>query len=266
MRVSDNVAELGNGIEPGEQVQITYSDPISQGSSFIRLYWDANAGKWFSKPKMCINGVDGGFSTPFGQPGDWSYLGGSPGIGKWGLRAIPAANLLYAAGLQLQDRMQMRMQPTANFFMWVAPWFYDYSSDNTSRILYSNDRTAQAGFTWAGHADLGFEPSMENRGHGVVIKSSVLDSSANVARFYNIGQYDDGISTSPYHTMTRSPGWDYVKLFTASQPSGTALGGVPTSTPFTPTLYWLYPTLYGFWGGASSGGAAAVWWQYRWAS
>lgn len=265
MRVADHISELGSGVEGGEVVQIRYTDPIFQGSGFIKLWWNATAQKWFGKPRMCINGVDGGFSKGMGVDGDWSYLGASTTIGKWGLRAIPAANLLYAAGLQLQDRMQMRMLPAVNINMWVSPWFYDYSSDNTSRILFSNDRSAQVGFTWAGHADLGFEPSAENVGHGVVVKSSIVDAIGNQARFYNAGQYDDGITTSPYHTLTRNAGWDYVKLYVASQPVGAALGGVPTSAVYVPQKYWLYPTLYGF-GATGGGGAAAIWWQYRWAS
>lgn len=267
MRVAEHISELGSGVEPGEIVQITYHDPIFQGSGFVKLRWDEDAQEWFGRPKMCINGTDQAFSSPFGAIGDWSYLGNSSTIGKWGLRAIPAANLLYAAGLVLQDTAQMRLLPPVNGFFWAAPWFYDYPSDNSGRILFSNDRSAQAGFTWAGHADLGFEPSKENVGHGAVIKSSIMDTVGNQIRFYNAGQYDDGIVESPYHLLTREPGWDYLKLYYASQPVAQALGGVPTSVEYIPLKYWLYPTYYAF-GTATigAGGAAAIWWQYRWSS
>jgi hypothetical protein len=263
MRVSDNIEEIGSGIFDGEIIHIVHPGEGFQSSGLIKLRWSDEGGNWYGRPNMGINGTDQNFTHQQGVDGDWGYYGNTAMQGKWGLRAVPATNKLYAAGLKLQDRVQGRSQ-TTNLVCWFSPWFYDYPADNSGRILFSNDKSAQAGFTWNGHADLGFAPSKENVGHGAVYRSSILDSAA-VARLYSVGQYDDGILTSPYHTMTRAPGWDYVRLFVAEQPSGSVLGGVPTTTPFVPVKWWLYPTLYGF-GGVGAGGAAAIYWEWRWAS
>jgi hypothetical protein len=141
---------------------------------------------------------------------------------------------------------------------WISPWFYEF--DDGDPVVFSNDSTAQGGKTWNGHADLGYEPSPENIGHGAVLVSD----GAGAAKLYTQSQYDDGILTSGYHGLTRAGGWDYVKFFAATQPSGAALGGVPTSTPTAPTKKYLYPTLYGI--GPAFGGVAAIAYDVRWTS
>lgn len=264
MRHATTVQALGTGLFPGEKVFIQVTDPITNSTNTIKLTWHDASQKWVSGPKTYITGFDGGFISRSGNEGDWSYWGIGGSLGKWNLRAIPYVDTLWAAGLRLQDRMSARILDSGSGIQcYVAPWFYDYPSDNTGRILYSNDRSAQATFTWNGHADLGFAPSKENVGHGVVLKSI----GDNIARLISEGQYDDNIVSSPYHTLVRGKDWDYIKLFVASQPVGQALGGVPTSVPFVPTKHWLYPTLYGMGAtNAGSQGTAAIHYQVRWSS
>lgn len=257
MRRATSVTELGRGAFQGENASIVAFD--DKGASIVKLCWTGEA--WVGNPIMAITHVDGGFSSRLGVDGDWSYWGSVSGFGKWFLRSgcIPFADKLYAAGLRLQDRIQGRLLDPVGVPTRLAAWFYEFNDEE--RLVFSNDLGAQGGKTWNGHADLGFEPSPENVGHGAVLRSD----GGNQSKFWTDGQYEDDILSSPYHGLPREPGWDYVKLFKASEPAGNALGGVPTNVPYTPTKKYLYPTLYGF-GAATEAGSASVYYELRWAS
>lgn len=261
-RVASTLSALGNGLADGEVAYIRVSEG---GEPFtIRLTWDLANNVWVSEPiEQAITSTDGDWTGVIGQTslGDWQYWGyNASDLGKWNLAAgaIPFAGALFAAGLKLQDRISARMFTAAGAGMMLAAWFYEYEDGDS--ILFSNDTAAQGGKTWAGHADQGFHPSKENIGHGAVL----LYDGSGASRIHSAGQYDDGIVSSPYHSLTRNPGWDYVKFFLPTQPVGAALGGVPTNTPYTPVKKHLYPTLYGRqWNGQ---GAASIVWECRWTS
>jgi hypothetical protein len=260
-RIASSLAALGNGTQDGEIAFIS----VSQGGETHRerLIWDSVAQKWVGPKRLAITSSDGNWVDAMGDVAstDWVYLGNSVGLlGTWFLRAgaIPFAGALIAAGLKLQDRMNARIHDGVAF--WVSPWYYQY--DDADPLVFDNDQSAQAAKTWNGHADLGFEPASANIGHGVVLKS---DGTGGF-KMYGVGQYDDGIAAGPYPGLAaRNGGWDYVKFFQASQPAGSALGGVPTSTPAVPTKKFLYPTLYCK-GGIAAGGAAAISYETRWTS
>jgi hypothetical protein len=261
-RVATTIPALGSGQREGERAFID----VTQGGANKRLpiRWDADAGKWFSKPLSDpFESTDGQFMLPMsGAATDWRFLGNNAGeLGKWFMRAgaIDFAGALIAAGLKLQDRISARILDAGATPLWLSPWYYEF--DDGDLIVFDNDQGAQAGKTWNGHADLGFEPASQNIGHGAVLKSD----GSGAAKLYTQAQYDDGILTSGYHLLTRQGGWDYVKFFASTQPSGAALGGVPTSTPYAPIKKNLYPTLYAI-GQIAGGGAAMISYEVRWAS
>lgn len=261
--VASTIAALGNGSADGDIGFIR----VDQGgeSEMVKLYWDATALKWISNPlPIAINSDDSDWTRSInGTATDWAYWGSNgSNLGQWTLTAgaIPFAGALFTAGLQLQDRIQARMLDGGSP-VYIAPWFYEYNDGDP--VVFSNDVGAQGAKTWNGHADLGFAPSAENIGHGAVLSSD----SSTTSRLYATGRYEDNLTTSGYHNLARNAGWDYVKFFSASQPNGPALGGVPTTTPYTPSKKYLYPTLYGY--GMSQGGGggvAAFSWECRWTS
>lgn len=255
--VASTIAALGNGSRDGEIGFIQ----VSQGGEniLLKLMWDNISSKWVSdKLNVSIEGNDSDWTFNMNSADGWEYWGRTASdVAKWNLLTggIPFVGALYAAGLQLQDRISARMLDTGALAAVISPWFYQYNDGDT--VTFSNDIDAQAGKTWNGVADLGYMPSPENIGHGVVLSSDL----SNAIRLFTAGTYEDGIVSSGYHNVARNPGWDYVKFFQPTQPSGSALGGVPTTTPIVPTKKYLYPTLYG-----KNTKAAAIAWECRWAS
>jgi hypothetical protein len=260
--VATSLAELGAGNARGDVGVIR----VQTGAEryMVKLIWDDVTAKWVGRPlHPAIRQSDGDWTTQSGASGaDWKYWGGNyTDLGKWDLRAsgIPHVGALYTAGLRLQDCAVCRAQD-GGVVMLLSPWFYEFN--DADPLVFDNDLGPQAGKTWNGHSDLGFEPSSENIGHGVVLATD----GSNTAKIYGVGQYDDGILTSGYHlAAARTAGWDYVKFFAASQPVGNVLGGVPTAAPYTPVKKYLYPTLYGV-KSSGSGGSAMFTYFVRWSS
>lgn len=231
----------------------------------IGLYYEAASGRWVSQPirAAAVNSKDGNWSNlNSGASTQWSYLAAvTDADSGWFLRAsaIPFASALIAAGLTLQDRMVARMAPSSGTTK-VAAWFYEFDSD--AQLVLDNDKTAGSfpvGSLWNGAAVQDFPPSSANIGHGCVLAS---DGTAT-ARFYGNAAYEDDINTSGYHGLSRSVGWDDVKFFVASTPSGLNLGGVPTTTPWVPSKKFLYPTLYAKSGSSNARIANLAYWV-RW--
>jgi hypothetical protein len=226
--------------------------------------WDSVISKWVSVKgnRPSIIGTDGDWMLPMGSPvTDWTYLGSpASNLSKWMLQtgAIGFAGALIAAGMKLQDKISARIGDSSGTPHWISPWYYEFDDGDT--VVFSNDVGPQGGKTWNGHADLGFEPSPESIGHGAVLKSD----AAGVSKLYTQGQYDDGITTSPYHSLTRQGGWDDVKFYKTSTPAGAALGGVPINTVHIPTKKFVYPTFYGI--GPLASGSAAISYETRWVS
>jgi len=268
--IASTVAALGNGTADGDIGAIR----VTQGGEtwIVNLQWDQVAGKWVSEPidAAAIRSNDGDFMQNFNTGGAgepwWSYLSTQQtlsGLAKWNLRAgaIPFAGALIAAGLRLQDRASGRILSTGATFN-ITPYFYQYNDGDT--ITFDNDHQKPfwvGGETWNGTAVGDYPPSTANIGHGCVL-SSPLNASA---LFRTVCAYEDNITTSLYHGVSRNAGWDYVMYAVASTPSGLALGGVPTNVAAVPTKKWLYPTLYSY-GTAGVGRVAAYAWDCRWSS
>lgn len=267
--VASTIAALGNGVGDGDLGVIR----VTQGGETMEVFlvWDATNSKWVSEPLApAIDTHDQDWSS--NQQIDlglsWQYFGQKDTPSSlWNLRAggIPFAGALFAAGLKLQDRASARMYGGgAGDIIYVSPWFYEFDAGDL--LSLDNDSSSATGKTWNGLSAnaYGFQPSTGNIGHGGVLK---LDATAvGNPTFVTALQYEDNITSSGYHGLSRGTGWDYVKFFTATSPVGSALGGVPTTTPYTPAKKYLYPTLYGYGSTDPGHGVAALYWEFRWAS
>jgi hypothetical protein len=260
-RIASTVAGLGTPDYAGEAGFLR----VTQGGDVfvLKLYWDVDQHRWVSNPlPPCLQATDLDFMHQ--TMAHWSFLGSqlSP-MSIWSLRSgsIPFAGALFAAGLQLQDRICGAYGQLVAHNFSIAPWFYQFNPGDP--VVFDNDVVAQVGKTWNGIADVGLQPSTLNIGHGAVLESGPTYAQTSFNRlFKTAATYGDTLGG--YAGLTRNPGWDYVKFFTSSTPSGAALGGVPTTTATVPTKKYLYPTMYAFGNGINESRVAAFTYEVRW--
>lgn len=117
--VATSVAGLGVGDYDGQLGLIRY------GNERQGVRWDADAGLWISRPRLSFKFSDAWMvDVKTAGPGVWMYFTGpfpipAGGIGRsgfgWTPQAIHRADAAYAAGLQLQEKLDYV------FWSWTAP-------------------------------------------------------------------------------------------------------------------------------------------------
>jgi len=139
--VVTSVAELGIGDYDGQPKLIVYA------AERLAMRWNQAAGIWISNERISIKHTDAWrTSVRLGSAGQWMYFTaamGNPGpIGRsgfgWTPQAIHRADLAYAAGLRLQEKVDyLAWAWTVADIIYISTVFFDLDPGDVISTLIS---------------------------------------------------------------------------------------------------------------------------------
>lgn len=209
----------------------------------VLLRWNSSQQKWVSSEFTVIKSLDTIWLKDQSPFSNWMYLNQvAPGGGGGGCTSFNVSRVgeLFAAGLHLQDRSQVRAFAGASGGR-VAPWFYEQNDEDW--VEFANDIGL---VVWPSGSGV----SINDPPSGTIRPTFTSPDTAttfrpagtglNIPYSPNIGKGNDLVIDSSGTAKEYAVGWKDVNFFVSNA------DGTLSSTAYVPQKRFIYPALYGY--------------------